>query len=375
VLLACEPRWEPHAAIERDGIAVVYKPAFWTVTTTSSMKEEAKIQSKSPRLQNWLRENLGERYPFVATNPRAGLVHRLDVQTSGPILIATNENAMEEMRFNLRKHKWYKEYIALMHGAVPPKRACGRLEYKLFTKQDRGQGWWTEVNNKKGEIAITDYQAVEAYIGRDLETTKTQRYTLVRVQIMTGRTHQIRVHLQELARELGFQIRGIVGDYKYLPAFQVKADKRLCQRVFLHAHQLHFPPPKRARGPPLFKVSCALPAELSRALDRLELDVRTTEMFREHARKSDNALPELETPGGERGGERSEQHWESSGRSQEASTVKQSPWRAPSTEHNSILDAIKGLKGLAGGEGRSSGGGSASTHARRGALTRRRFQA
>uniref|UniRef100_A0A7S0FEA3 Pseudouridine synthase RsuA/RluA-like domain-containing protein n=1 Tax=Pyrodinium bahamense TaxID=73915 RepID=A0A7S0FEA3_9DINO len=287
-LLICEPRKEPHAAVDQNGIVVVYKPAFWTVTTPGNGKEEATIPMKAPRIQRWLINNLGEQYPFLRENPRAGLVHRLDVQTSGPILVATNADTMQEMRCNLRQKMWYKEYVALMHGAVPPKRASGVLNYKLFTQRDRGYGWFTEVNDAKGEDAQTRYEALEAYRCRTLEKGSTQRYTLMRVQLITGRTHQIRVHLAEFARELGLQVRGIVGDYKYLPGEQVKADRRLCQRVFLHAQKLHFPPPAN-RGPP-FRVTCPLPVELRKALAKLEKDERTTAQFKENVKK-EPALP------------------------------------------------------------------------------------
>lgn len=293
VLQLCEPSRDPHAAVDRDGIVVLYKPAFWTVTTSDGGQDDwPDVARGGPRIQVWLRQKLGKQYPFLCENPRAGLVHRLDVQTSGPILVGTEEQSFLEMRDNLRKHLWYKEYLALMHGAVPPKRCCGVLDYKLFTKQDRGLGWRTEVNNRKGEYAVTRYEAVEAYRCRDVHKGSTQRYTLIRVQLITGRTHQIRVHLQEFARDLGLPIRGIVGDYKYLPQEQVRCDRRLCARVFLHAHQLHFPLPRKHRT--ILRVKCPLPPELQRALGKLERDERTTEQFRALNRR-DSVLQPLDS--------------------------------------------------------------------------------
>lgn len=280
------PQVEPHAPVDESGIMVVYKPAFWTTTTTTTPEEEQKCHL--PRVQGWLRENRGDTYRFLYDNPRAGLVHRLDVQTSGPVLVGTNQQAFEEMRENLHRHTWYKEYLALMHGAVPPRRCCGSLEYKLFTKQDRGWGWRTEVNAKKGEIAITRYEAVEAYRCESVEKGQTHRYTLVRMQLITGRTHQIRVHLQEFARDLGLPVQGIVGDYKYLPREQVRTDKRICGRVFLHAHRLHFPMPGNKA---ILRVRCPLPPELQRTLSHLELDERLTAQFRERNAKDSLLQP------------------------------------------------------------------------------------
>jgi len=170
-----------------------------------------------------------------------------------------------------------------MHGAIPPQKGCGVLNYKLSTKQDSSRrGWRTEVNTWKGEPAETRYQAIASYRCRpQFESSEpTKRYTLLRVHLVTGRTHQIRVHLAELARELGFQVRGIVGDYKYLPTKQVVEDKRLCNRVFLHAQLLEFPLPGSRDAQ--FRVQCPLPPELQRALGRLEKDERTTEQLQKN---------------------------------------------------------------------------------------------
>eukprot|EP00811_Abedinium_folium_P003979 NODE_13660_length_1153_cov_6.248538.p1 GENE.NODE_13660_length_1153_cov_6.248538~~NODE_13660_length_1153_cov_6.248538.p1 ORF type:complete len:297 (-),score=75.96 NODE_13660_length_1153_cov_6.248538:94-984(-) len=235
-------------------------------------------------MQTWLMKALGNRYPFLHSNPRAGLVHRLDVQTSGPMLVATRADTFEEMREHLHRKRWYKEYITLMHGAVPPHKGCGVLTYRLLTRQDVGCGWRTEVNNKKGEPAETRYQAIASYRSRPHfdASGPVSRYTLLRVHLVTGRTHQIRVHLAELARELGLQVQGIVGDYKYLPRAQVSIDRSICRRVFLHAQTLEFPPPRswgQRECRRSLRVQCPLPVELRQGLNRLEKDERTTEML------------------------------------------------------------------------------------------------
>lgn len=279
----CEARRGPHCAIDQHGILVVYKPPFWTMTTPEKIKKHLK-ESKSPEIQDWLMREFGDKYPFLKRNERAGLIHRLDVQTSGPILVATREDTFNEMRGQLQKKTWYKEYLALMHGAVPPKQACGVLTYRLKTVQEHGRGWRTEVDHRKGEHAETRYQAVEAYkCNRHTEFGRAQRYTLLRLNIITGRTHQIRVHLGEFAKELGFKVHGVVGDYKYLPPDQLRRDKYLCNRVFLHEQILEFPPPRRARWSDAnqpYKIRCPLPPELEKVLGKLEKDERTTEQFR-----------------------------------------------------------------------------------------------
>jgi len=254
------------------------------VTTTATAEEDKKQEWKSgtPRLQTWLRDVMGKQYAFLQKNDRAGLVHRLDVQTSGPLLVGTNYKAYEALRHSLHKRKFYKEYLALMHGAVPPKQCCGTLTYKLLSKQEHGRGWRTEVNKMKGDHAATKYEAIAAYRCRDVVRGGTQRYTLMRMELVTGRTHQIRVHLQAFARDLGLTVHGIVGDYKYLPSWQVRQDRRICTRVFLHAHRLHFPV---VQTPNEMHVECPLPPELKRALRKLELDERMTDMFVEQNKR------------------------------------------------------------------------------------------
>lgn len=277
VVTVCHPHNKPHAALDQDGVLVLYKPAFWTVTTSGTKKGDR--MSKAPQLQDYLRDTFGKQYPYLVSDFRAGCVHRLDIQTSGPILVGTNEKAFNEMRSGLRTHAWYKEYLALMHGAVPPNRCCGVMDFKLFTKQD-GQGWRTEVNNKKGEAAETRFECITAYRGKSVTGGQSQRFTLVRLQLITGKTHQIRVHLQALAKQLGLPVHGIVGDYKYLPQSQVRNDRRICARVFLHAHRLHFPKPGKGRDAGMHRIICPLPPELQKALNCLQKDERTTEQFR-----------------------------------------------------------------------------------------------
>lgn len=270
VHVPCEPRDSPHSVFDRDGVLVVYKPAYWTVTTSG------KCGGRSPPMQSWLRKHLGARHPFLLSDRRAGLIHRLDVQTSGPLLIATRRDTFAHMRQSLHDRKWYKEYITLMHGQLPLERCSGVLTYPLLSKQFCG-GWKTEVC-PEGQAAKTRYHAVAAY-SRTVRS-ETRRYTLVRVHLVTGRTHQIRVHLAELARELGLPICGLVGDYKYLQRSQLAEDRRLCTRVFLHERFLEFPAPSAASTKVC--VKCPLPRELDRTLSQLKRDDRCTRMF-QHA--------------------------------------------------------------------------------------------
>ena len=69
------------------------------------------------------------------------------------MLVATSNTTFGQMAQHLHEKKWYKEYMALMHGALPPKRSQGVLNYRLYTKSENGRGWRTEVNAKKVQVS------------------------------------------------------------------------------------------------------------------------------------------------------------------------------------------------------------------------------
>lgn len=178
-----------------------------------------------------------------------------------------------------------------MHGAIPVRQSYGSMNYPLLTLKEGG-GWRTVVD-RRGEESLTHYEAIAGYkIAQG--HGKIQRYTLVRLQLITGKTHQIRVHLMELAQQLGLKIHGIVGDYKYLPRKNLKLDTRLCRRVFLHCWRLHFPMPGSYNGDEdKCKVRCNLPVELQTCLKKLDLDKVLTAGYRKH-NAYNNLMPKEE---------------------------------------------------------------------------------
>eukprot|EP00439_Symbiodinium_sp_Y106_P005561 s7659_g1.t1 len=154
-----------------------------------------------------------------------------------------------------------------MHGALPIRECCGVLDYPLLTTEERGSVGWRTCVDPQGAEAMTRYEAIAAYKYSEGHG-KTQR--LVRLQLITGKTHQIRVHLMELARRLNLKTHGIVGDYKYLPPHNLKLDKRICRRVFLHCYRLHFPMPDDQDAK--CRIRCPLPPELQQALKMVNFD-------------------------------------------------------------------------------------------------------
>jgi len=291
--VVCEPLPdEPSVTLDHDGVLVVYKPPHWTCTTSAV--------SKSP-IQSWLVRHYGDKYPFLMEKPprqlglQAGLVHRLDVETSGPVVIGARRDTYEQLVAQLEGKRWYKEYNALMHGALPPHRASGKLTWGLLPatkgwKGRRRRAPRTLVDEDAGLSAETHYQAIQILQRR--VNGALRRYTLLRVQIVTGRTHQIRVHLAELGRAVGLPICGLVGDYMYLqPAVQKVEDDGFCRRTFLHERALEFMLPG---GRPV-RVECPLPADLREVLGRMQVDQSATvelQQFAHFLRLAPASLPE-----------------------------------------------------------------------------------
>lgn len=148
---------------------------------------------------------------------RPGIVHRIDKDTSGLIVVAKNDKAHLSLSKQIEEKTCRRTYIALLEGIL--KDDCGNVTtYIGRHPQDRIK--MAVVPPEKGKIAITDYTVLERY---------PQGYTLCRFDLHTGRTHQIRVH----ARHLGHPV---VGD----PVYGIKKQKFNLSGQLLHAWKLLF---------------------------------------------------------------------------------------------------------------------------------------
>jgi 23S rRNA pseudouridine1911/1915/1917 synthase len=171
---------------------------------------------------------------------RPGIVHRLDRDTSGLLVVARSDEAHRRLQRLLRKRELVREYLALVRGRPRSKR--GRIEAPIG--RDRRDPTRISLDTDTPRDAVTDFAVVEM-LGR---------HALLRVSLETGRTHQIRVHLAAIDLP-------VAGD----PVYGVESDLGL-ERQFLHAARLAFPHP--ISGEPV-DVSSALPPELAQALATL----------------------------------------------------------------------------------------------------------
>ncbi len=185
------------------------------------------------------------------TDLRPGIVHRLDKETSGLLVIAKTQSAFDYLKKLFQEHKIKKTYIALVFGHLKEKK--GIIESPIG-KLDGKQS--TRIHGKrelKEKNAITEYKVIN-YCALNAE-----RYTLLEVSPKTGRTHQIRVHFKSLGHPL-------VCDPIY-------GGKNLtCPpelgRLFLHAQKLSFTPPHSGA----LIVETELPPKLQNFLDKLETE-------------------------------------------------------------------------------------------------------
>ncbi|MDQ3181454.1 MAG: RluA family pseudouridine synthase, partial [Acidobacteriota bacterium] len=160
---------------------------------------------------------------------RAGIVHRLDKNTSGLIVVAKDEATHEALSNQFQMRQVYKSYVALVHGAI--RRESGKIEEKI------GRDKW---NRMKMSVAKNGRNALSLWTVRQ----RFEKFTLLDVEIKTGRTHQIRVHL-------AFLNHPIVGDETYnegrdktVSDVKVRQAIQNLNRFFLHAEKLSFTHPK-----------------------------------------------------------------------------------------------------------------------------------
>lgn len=189
------------------------------------------------------------------THVRPGIVHRLDRDTSGLLVVAKTDAALENLSDQFRDRTVYKSYVALVHGRVLSN--SGKIDQPLA--RDRSNRTRMAVV-RAGRNALTLYRVRQAF----------DRFTLLDVELKTGRTHQIRVHLAWMKHP-------VVSDETYgggrdntIQDPRLRARLRALNRHFLHAEKLGFKHPKTGE---FVKFESPLPPELEDLLTRINADL------------------------------------------------------------------------------------------------------
>jgi 23S rRNA pseudouridine1911/1915/1917 synthase len=184
----------------------------------------------------------------IAGTRRPGIVHRLDRDTSGVLMVARTDAAQASIMAQLKARRVKKTYLALVHGSVAA--AVGRIEAPIG-RDPKHRTRMAVVPD--GRPSVTGYRVRERFTG----------WTLLELDLVTGRTHQIRVHLDAIGHP-------IAGDPVYGSGTSRRGPDGL-GRLFLHAWRLEFNSPSRGD---LIRATAPLPAELETVLDDLRRVVR-----------------------------------------------------------------------------------------------------
>ena len=171
---------------------------------------------------------------------RVGIVHRIDKDTSGLLLICKNDYVHNEIAKQLKTHSMHREYIALVDGVILEDN--GKIIGKIG--RDKENRLKMAIDPKNGKEAITHFKVLKRY----------QKYTLIDCTLETGRTHQIRVHMSYIHHP-------IVGDTLYKGSNQLYDNGQL-----LHAYRLTFFHPILKKE---MSFTCPLPSYFNEILDKL----------------------------------------------------------------------------------------------------------
>jgi 23S rRNA pseudouridine1911/1915/1917 synthase len=235
---------------EDKDILIINKPAGIVIHPGAGNYDNTIVNA----LMNYCGGNLSN----IGDELRPGIVHRIDKDTSGLIVIAKNNFTHENLSIQFNKHSIKRVYQLLIWGKLRPRTGTIKTLIKRSTKNRQ----LMEVGTTKGKIAITNYKTLEVF-----ENNKTPTLSLVECKLETGRTHQIRVHMS-------YKGNNILGDKKYKKKFKKfkNIDPELeklilnLDRQYLHAKTLGFTHPVNEK---VVEFSSFLPQELENILKML----------------------------------------------------------------------------------------------------------
>lgn len=210
---------QPTILYEDEDILAINKPAGLVVHSDGKTEQHT--------LADWVLEKYPETKDVgepgkTSTGvlvPRPGIVHRLDKETSGVMLVAKNQKAFDVLKKQFQKHQIVKKYLAFVYGEMKTKE--GVIDRPIGRSSSDFRRWSAQ-RGARGEMreAVTHYKVIAVR----------ERYSLVEVSPKTGRTHQIRVHFKAINHPL-------VSDSLYAPN---KANELGFERLALHSEEVLF---------------------------------------------------------------------------------------------------------------------------------------
>ena len=222
-------KYELDIVYEDEDLIVLNKPAGIVMHPGAGNLDNTIVNA----LMNYDKNSLSN----IGDELRPGIVHRIDKNTSGLVVIAKNNQTHEHLSIQFSKHSITRIYQLLVWGKIRPPE--GKIK-TLITRSSKNRQIM-EVSNSKGKKAITNYKTLEIF-----EKKNTPTLSLLECKLETGRTHQIRVHMNFLGNS-------IVGDDKYKKKYKkiknvnplLKKNLTNLNRQFLHAKTIGFIHPKK----------------------------------------------------------------------------------------------------------------------------------
>lgn len=219
---------------EDDDVAVVNKPQGMVVHPSAGHAQGTLVNALMYHMKN---------LSSINGVIRPGIVHRIDKDTSGLLMIAKNDQAHEALAQQLKDKTSLRKYIALVHGVIPHEK--GTITAPIGrSKVDRKM----QAIREDGKPAVTHFTVLERF----------ENFTLVELQLETGRTHQIRVHMKYIGYPLA-------GDPVYGPKKTLKGNGQ-----FLHAKLLGFTHPQTNER---MTFEAPLPEVFEKTLEKLRKDI------------------------------------------------------------------------------------------------------
>ncbi len=236
---------------EDEDLLVINKPAGIIMHPGAGNYDKTIVNA----LMNYDKDSLSN----IGDELRPGIVHRIDKNTSGLVVIAKNNETHENLSKQFSDHSISRVYQLLIWGKLRP--SSGKID-TLITRSSKNRQLM-EVSRSKGKRAITNYKTIKIF-----ENNKSPTLSLIECKLETGRTHQIRVHMTHMGNS-------IVGDEKYkkkykkLKNIDVELENLISKlkRQFLHAKTLGFIHPKTNKE---MIFSSNLPKELNNLLKMLK---------------------------------------------------------------------------------------------------------
>lgn len=215
---------EPEILYEDDYVLVVHKPCGWLVHEDGRTEKPTVVEwflGRQPKAAG-----VGEPgySPQGTTLDRSGVVHRLDLETSGVLILAKTQEAHQLLKQQFKDHKVYKEYRALVYGRLNDRWGTIDRPIGRSAKDPRRR---SAEYGAKGQLreAVTDFERIGMGEYQD------EPFSYVKLMPKTGRTHQLRVHMRTIDRP-------IVGDMLYAAHKIEKSNNLGLSRLALHAHVL-----------------------------------------------------------------------------------------------------------------------------------------